>query len=216
MAWMRSSNRRQVTVHLDHDISNPVSYSSVLPQVVPVTASSPAPIAKRKRDATIGDADTPVAPLSSKKKKKSAEVVTEALETMKIDAGEGEVASSKKKKTKSTSKASIDPSSHGDDLNIPKASSSKSKDVKTGDMPSDELEDEDDSAALVHESITGKTNSSKKAKYVPEGETSETRDQRTIFIGNLPLEVAKNRVSIFCFTPNNTSLNILYSQCKNS
>jgi nucleolar protein 12 len=60
--------------------------------------------------------------------------------------------------------------------------------------PSDQ---EDSLSTLVHESVSGKTirPSSRKTKYVPEGETPSQRDQRTIFLGNIPLEVVKSRVS---------------------
>ncbi|TEB22964.1 hypothetical protein FA13DRAFT_1694751 [Coprinellus micaceus] len=53
-----------------------------------------------------------------------------------------------------------------------------------------------DPAALVHESLQsgGKSKSrSGKQKYVPEDETPEKRDQRTVFVGNLPLAVASKR-----------------------
>jgi nucleolar protein 12 len=56
-----------------------------------------------------------------------------------------------------------------------------------------------DPAALVHESLQsgGKSKSrSGKQKYVPEDETPEKRDQRTVFVGNLPLAVASKRVRL--------------------
>ena len=56
-----------------------------------------------------------------------------------------------------------------------------------------------DPAALVHESLKpgGKSKSrSGKQKYVPEDETPEKRDQRTVFVGNLPLAVASKRVRL--------------------
>jgi hypothetical protein len=34
-----------------------------------------------------------------------------------------------------------------------------------------------------------------KTKFVPSGETSGDRDRRTIFVGNLPIETAKSKVS---------------------
>ena len=69
-------------------------------------------------------------------------------------------------------------------------------------------DDEDDdeaglasgSALPVHESqLPGaKPTKQKKVKakaYVPEGETREERDGRTIFVGNLGVELAKSKVS---------------------
>lgn len=66
----------------------------------------------------------------------------------------------------------------------------------------DELDDEEseDEALPVHESLLegsksrSKPTSTRKTKYVPDGETKEQRDRRSIFIGNVPSEVAKNRV----------------------
>lgn len=42
---------------------------------------------------------------------------------------------------------------------------------------------------------------SKKVKYVPEDETREMRDARTIFIGNLPVGAVKSKVSIVDYSP---------------
>lgn len=59
---------------------------------------------------------------------------------------------------------------------------------------------EDVEAAPVHESLN-KSNkrasrSGPKSKFVPADETPERRDQRTIFVGNLPVDVAQKRVRI--------------------
>ncbi|KIM43189.1 hypothetical protein M413DRAFT_444003 [Hebeloma cylindrosporum] len=53
-------------------------------------------------------------------------------------------------------------------------------------------EDGDDPTTLVHESLRKSSKKSKvpKVKTVPQTETAEMRDQRTIFVGNLPIEVA--------------------------
>ncbi|EIN12798.1 hypothetical protein PUNSTDRAFT_131036 [Punctularia strigosozonata HHB-11173 SS5] len=63
-----------------------------------------------------------------------------------------------------------------------------------------ESDDEEvDPAQLVHESVanagkqTSKGSRSRKSHYVPESETSEQRDRRTIFVGNVPADVAKSR-----------------------
>jgi nucleolar protein 12 len=56
--------------------------------------------------------------------------------------------------------------------------------------------DDDVSSNLVHESLKGKskTHSGKRAKYTPSGETQQQHDARTVFVGNLPVEVAQKRV----------------------
>jgi len=62
----------------------------------------------------------------------------------------------------------------------------------------DEADDDSDTSRLVHESLMEKSkfkHKSRKQKYVPPDETPAQRDQRTIFIGNLSLEVAQKRVS---------------------
>lgn len=55
-------------------------------------------------------------------------------------------------------------------------------------------EEDGNATNLVHESV--KKSPKKrvpKVKYVPQEETSELRDRRTIFVGNLPLEVASKK-----------------------
>lgn len=63
-------------------------------------------------------------------------------------------------------------------------------------------EDEDDSfepSKIMHESLQ-KSNKSQKAgpkkKYVPQDETAAQRDLRTVFVGNLSVEVVKKRVCL--------------------
>ena len=62
--------------------------------------------------------------------------------------------------------------------------------------------DFDTSAIPQHESLDPKNKERKrqkkgaKMKYVPEGETKEQRDARTIFIGNLPVKVVHSKVSL--------------------
>ncbi|CAE6501936.1 unnamed protein product, partial [Rhizoctonia solani] len=52
----------------------------------------------------------------------------------------------------------------------------------------------DSDAPPLHESLAQKPEDERprKKKYIPEGETSEQKDARTIFIGNLPASVAKS------------------------
>ena len=56
---------------------------------------------------------------------------------------------------------------------------------------------EDDPSQLVHESVSKKSVTkvrAKKVKYVPSDETPEQRNSRTIFVGNVAIEVAKSKV----------------------
>lgn len=72
----------------------------------------------------------------------------------------------------------------------------------TGGEPSNNSADSDsdedgDPSKLVHESVVpgGKTKgASGKVKFVPSEETAEQRDARTVFVGNVPVEVVKSRV----------------------
>ena len=65
------------------------------------------------------------------------------------------------------------------------------------------VEEESDSGEeFIHETLAKeskpkakKDRGKKKEKWVPEGETSEDRDKRTIFVGNVDVEVVKNKVS---------------------
>lgn len=64
---------------------------------------------------------------------------------------------------------------------------------------SDASNDEGDPSRLIHESLSRRNTSrsngqSTKTKYIPQDETPERRNARTIFIGNVPVEVVKGRV----------------------
>ena len=68
---------------------------------------------------------------------------------------------------------------------------------------SDNDEAEFDPSKLVHESVSkgvSKHPGSRKEKYAPPSESSEQRDARTIFIGNIPVEAMKSRVSTVSFS----------------
>ncbi|KAF8903172.1 hypothetical protein CPB84DRAFT_1775032 [Gymnopilus junonius] len=56
-------------------------------------------------------------------------------------------------------------------------------------------DEEGDPSIMVHESVkeSGKKARTAKSKYVPETETLEKKNLRTIFVGNLPLEVASKK-----------------------
>lgn len=79
--------------------------------------------------------------------------------------------------------------------------SARSKKSNPSAPPVYESSDEDDDANTIpqHESIAGPSKKrdrgpKNKIKYTPLDESKEKRDERTIFVGNLPAEVAKNKV----------------------
>ncbi|KAJ1303601.1 hypothetical protein OPQ81_011784 [Rhizoctonia solani] len=80
--------------------------------------------------------------------------------------------------------------------NVSKSSSSKSKAAITHSESRSESDSDSDADAPppLHESLTQtpKSERTQKKKYIPEGETPEQKDARTIFIGNLPASVAKS------------------------
>ena len=62
----------------------------------------------------------------------------------------------------------------------------------------DESSDDDQTTPLQHISITGEERvprSTQKKLFAPEDETQQQRDARTVFVGNLPVEAAKSKVS---------------------
>lgn len=67
---------------------------------------------------------------------------------------------------------------------------------RTEPEPDLDSDGEGDPTKLVHESVAnaGKPKHGPKSKYVPEGETAEQRNERTVFVGNVPIELVKNRV----------------------
>lgn len=69
-------------------------------------------------------------------------------------------------------------------------------DDKKADSEDEGDEDEVDPSTLVHESVKKSSKKSRgpKVKYVPSEETPELRDQRTVFVGNLPIDVASKKV----------------------
>jgi nucleolar protein 12 len=80
-------------------------------------------------------------------------------------------------------------------------------DIASPSEASDDDGDEADTSRLVHESVANaeaqnaKSSRSRKTHNSPPDETSEQRDKRTIFVGNVPAEVAKSRVcDVQCFT----------------
>jgi nucleolar protein 12 len=70
----------------------------------------------------------------------------------------------------------------------------------------DTSDSEEDASQLVHETMVKnaphhKTRSRPVHHHVPPDETKEQRDARTIFLGNVPMEVAKSKVCPLSFSP---------------
>jgi hypothetical protein len=106
-----------------------------------------------------------------------------------------ESASSKKAKSKARRTSEAEQLQAEERLSVPVAAEDEDDEDSEA-----EVEDDEDTE-LVHEAaVKGKAKQKKvKAqKYVPENESKEDRDRRTIFVGNLPLEVAKSKVSVSC------------------
>ena len=70
-----------------------------------------------------------------------------------------------------------------------------------GSSDSEDSDDEGEPSDLVHESLVkgGQAKGQSrhgKAKFAPSEETPEQRDARTIFVGNVAIEVTKSRVGL--------------------
>ena len=63
-----------------------------------------------------------------------------------------------------------------------------------GEDTGESSDDEHTTAPLVHETMKSHVATRSRSVYVPSGETKEQREARTVFIGNVPIEVAKSRV----------------------
>ena len=111
-----------------------------------------------------------------------------------------------------------------DDSDIEDAyATGKSAEKMTGGLDeSDEGESDDEGPTkLIHESLQKKiktTVRTPKLKYVPEDETPNLRDQRTIFVGNLPIELASKKVSQWhcLFVITRSKQNFMTSPCRNN
>lgn len=80
-----------------------------------------------------------------------------------------------------------------------KADQSEEEEASTREVPDKSedsgSDDEGDPAKLVHETVSGaKSHKPTKRKIVPSDETPEQRDLRTIFVGNVPVDVVKSKV----------------------
>ena len=74
------------------------------------------------------------------------------------------------------------------------------------DDDSDTSDGDNDASHLTHESVAKTPKKIKavstKSKFVPPDETAEQRDARTIFVGNLPVEIAQKRVRLLSLFDN--------------
>lgn len=119
-----------------------------------------------------------------------------------VEAKPAKVKKSSKSGKGKAKETEADSDSDGDDEKLEAAylKSQSAAAAKTDDKSSDsdtEDEDEDvDPTTLVHESVKKSSKKARgpKVKHVPSEETPELRDQRTVFVGNLPLEVASKKV----------------------
>ena len=82
----------------------------------------------------------------------------------------------------------------------------------------DTSDSEEDASQLVHETMVKNSQRdkrrSKHVHHVPPDETKEQRDARTIFLGNVPMEVAKTKVCPLPFSPGLTLLTDYQSALK--
>jgi len=104
------------------------------------------------------------------------------------------------KRQKKASKVLMDSEDEEEVAPAPTAGPSKIVEEEDNDAELSEGSEIDTDEELVHE--TTDTTSKRKRKlatklpkYTPADETSQDRDRRSIFVGNLPIEVTKSKVS---------------------
>jgi nucleolar protein 12 len=113
----------------------------------------------------------------------------------------------KRKETKKKPQAVPESSDEDEDSEVErrytqkKAHSQPAEESKSADGSGDSDSDADEPRDLTHISLQStkgnkKSHSAGKIKYTPPDETPAQRDSRTIFIGNLPLEVVQKKVRI--------------------
>jgi nucleolar protein 12 len=92
----------------------------------------------------------------------------------------------------------ITPSESAPNPTFQQVAPAKPAEASSKDTAEDGNSDEDaDAMNLVHESVSGITPvTRRKPAYVPEGEMKTDRDERTIFIGNLPFAILKSKVCV--------------------
>ena len=87
-------------------------------------------------------------------------------------------------------------SSDEEDETIPAANGGEAHDDADGNA-SDASSSTSGSQELVHEALKPKKARTSTKRYVPPEESLEDRNRRTVFVGNLPLDVATSKVSVF-------------------
>lgn len=90
------------------------------------------------------------------------------------------------------------------------------------DSDETDSDEEGDPSKLIHESLLkdkGSKGASKgKAKFIPSDETLELRRARTIFVGNVPVEVVKGKVRIKRSSSSHSLIHapFVFSHCRSS
>ncbi|KAJ8501954.1 hypothetical protein ONZ51_g267 [Trametes cubensis] len=153
---------------------------------------------------------TPAAPTatSDKKRKATEETPNGKSKRSKADAADSSPKKAPVKPAKQKAKKTAESSSESEedeDAKLAERMHKKSKKSqsaqdakKDSDDGSEDSDDEGDPSNLVHESLlkgekTKGQSRHGKAKFAPSEETPEQRDARTIFVGNVAIEVTKSR-----------------------
>ncbi|KAA1474692.1 hypothetical protein DENSPDRAFT_873549 [Dentipellis sp. KUC8613] len=180
---------------IDNDLDALFRSTAVAKPQVPTAEPTPGPSSEVEKKRKKTDSDHG----ASKKRLKQDESPKKEKEK-KDSAAETATAKAKAKKDKKKAKAEVLESSDDEDnADIEDAYLTKSQTSQPApaENASDSSDDEGDPSQLVHESVSksGKAAKvrTKAPKYVPPEETKEQRDARTIFVGNVPIDVAKNK-----------------------
>ena len=118
--------------------------------------------------------------------------------------------SKSKKKSSQVIDTDLDALFRSDVAHEPITSHAAYRDPPEHNRPTDDDSDasngDNDASHLTHESVAKTPKKIKavstKSKFVPPDETAEQRDARTIFVGNLPVEVAQKRVRLLSLFDN--------------
>ena len=116
-----------------------------------------------------------------------------------------------KRVSKKTTRTEDAPEESGNEENSGQEEVRPGKQVASGssrdeEQPNDTSDSEEDASQLVHETMVknvqrDKTRSRHVQHHIPADETKEQRDARTIFLGNVPMEMAKSKVRPLSFSP---------------
>lgn len=155
---------------------------------------------KKKKKRKLEPDDVTEPPPDSRAKRPRDGPSTKALENGSEEKGkspaktkDGAAKEKAKRGGKGKGKAKATEDSDGEDNN----SDLENAYLKTGKdaAPDDDDEEQEAFDVPVHESLKKKSKkAAPKPKFIPVDETPELRDQRTIFIGNLPVDIAQKRV----------------------